>query len=94
LSDTPGDEWMETMREQVVVLDTQGPMVYIGRLVRITAHYLELCEADVHDSNDSRASKELYLAETKELGVRANRERVVVARGQVISMSRLEDVRA
>ena len=77
---------------RVVVMDTQGPLIYIGRLERATSGFFVLTEADVHDTNDSRASKDLYVVETRELGVRINRKRVVVMRGQIASVSLIEDV--
>lgn len=77
---------------QVVILDTQGPLIYIGTLQRLTDSALVLTAADVHDTNDSRASKDLYLVETRDLGVRANRSLVVVMRQQVASVSLLSDV--
>ena len=77
----------------LVVLDTQGPLIYIGTLERILPNALLLIDTDVHDINDSRAGKELYLMETRELGVRINRARVIVHLSQVASVSRLADVR-
>ena len=75
-----------------MIRDTQGPLIYIGTLQRITEGSLVLAEADVHDSNDSRASKDLYLVETRDLGVRVNRKLVVIMRRQVASVSLLLDV--
>jgi hypothetical protein len=75
-----------------VVLDTQGPLIFIGRVVEVGPTYLALAEADVHDTNDSRASKDLYILETRDLGVRVNRALVVVMREVVASVSLLRDV--
>jgi hypothetical protein len=77
---------------QEVVLDTQGPLVYIGRLLDIGPAFLTLADADVHDTNDSRASKDLYILESRTLGIHVNRSRVAVARAQVASISFLRDV--
>ncbi len=92
MSDTPEIEPLEPFLGQVVVLDTQGPLVYIGTLQRITAGTVLLVDADVHDTNDSRASKDLYLVETRDLGVRSNRSLVIVMRRQIASVSLLQDV--
>jgi len=78
--------------EQTVILDTQGPLIYIGTLRGVTEAYLVLHDADVHDSNDSRATKDLYLAETRTLGVRVNRGKVLVMRQQIASISLLHEV--
>ena len=92
LTDIPEGDGLAALVGQVVVLDTQGPLIYIGTLQRVTAGTLLLVEADVHDSNDSRASKDLYLVETRDLGVRANRGAVLVMRHQIASVSLLRDV--
>ena len=78
--------------QQTVVLDTQGPLIYIGTLQNISGAWLILRDADVHDTNDSRASKDLYLVETRDLGVRVNRGMVMVMRSQVASVSLLQEV--
>ncbi|MFQ6049378.1 MAG: hypothetical protein ACE5K7_08440 [Phycisphaerae bacterium] len=77
---------------QQVVLDTAGPMVFIGRLEQITPEGFWLSRADVHDRQDGHASKELYVLEAKLHGVRANRRRVFVMRSDVVSISLLDDV--
>jgi hypothetical protein len=87
--------WEDPVRDlvgKVVVLDTQGPLIYIGTLAQVTEAFYVLMEADVHDSNDSRASKDLYVVEARDLGVRVNRKRVLVMRAQVASASLLADV--
>jgi hypothetical protein len=92
MSDALEIEPLEPFLGQIVVLDTQGPLLYIGTLQRISPSVVLLSEADVHDTNDSRASKDLYLVETRDLGVRANRSLVVVMRQQIASVSLLKDV--
>ena len=86
------DETLAEFLHQTVVLDTQGPLIYIGTLQVLTDAYFVLADADVHDTNDSRASKDLYLVETRDLEVRSNRRRVVVMRSQIASISLLKDV--
>jgi len=91
-SDIPDGEVLAAFVGQVVVLDTQGPLIYIGTLRHATAGTLLLLDADVHDTNDSRASKDLYMVETRDLGVHANRSAVLVMRHQIASVSLLKDV--
>jgi hypothetical protein len=92
MADVPDTEALTLFLGQVVVLDTQGPLLYVGTLREITPSALLLAEADVHDTNDSRASKDLYLVETRDLGVRVNRSLVLVMRQQIASISLLRDV--
>ncbi len=75
-----------------VVLDTAGTMLYIGTLRDIHPDGYWLEDADVHDCRDGHASKELYLCESREHGVRVGRARVFVFREAVISASSLDDV--
>jgi hypothetical protein len=83
---------LEELSGEIVVLDTASPIVYVGKLTRVTPHVLEICEADVHDMNDSRSTKDFYLLQTRDLGVRPNRARVLIHRSHVISVSRLSDI--
>jgi hypothetical protein len=92
VSDTPETDPLARFTGEEVVLDTQGPLIYIGRLVEVGATYVAMVEADVHDTNDSRASKDLYILETRDLGVRVNRSLVLIMRSQVASASLLRDV--
>jgi hypothetical protein len=92
MEDTRDADPLEAYVGMTIILDTQGPLIYIGTLRRVTPVSLVLADADVHDSNDSRATKDLYLVETRDLGVRVNRSHVVVMRGQISSVSLLKDV--
>ncbi len=79
-----------------VVLDTQGPLIYIGTLIHFDERGYWLTDADVHDRHDGHAGKELYVLEShllEQAGTRnVNRKRVFVERHAVVSISRLADV--
>ena len=75
-----------------VVLDTAGPIIYLGTLREVRPDGYLLTEADVHDCRDGHAGKELYLCESKRDGLHANRASVFVFRETVLSISRLADV--
>lgn len=75
-----------------VVLDTAGSIIYLGTLRRIARDGFFLEDADVHDRGEGHATKELYVCEAREHGLRPNRRSVFVFRSTVISMSRLSDV--
>jgi len=81
---------------QRVVLDTPGPMIYIGQLEAYDERGYWLTEADVHDRSDGHSTKEKYVSESRELeqagARRANRRRVFVERQAVISISALDDI--
>ncbi len=77
-----------------VVLDTAGPVVYLGRLTACDAEGFWLEDADVHNGQEGHAPREQYLAESRRDGIRVNRRRVCVFRHTVISISALSDVAA
>ena len=79
-----------------VVLDTAGPMVYIGRLDSYDDRGYVLTDADVHDRGEGHSTKEEYINQAHELDQRGtrrrSRRRVFVERTFVISVSALDDV--
>lgn len=79
-----------------VVLDTQGPLIFIGTLRALDPTGYWLADADVHDRNDGHSSKEVYINNAYELersGTRnVNRRTVFVDRAAVVSISALDDV--
>lgn len=87
---------LDVFLNQRVVLDTQGPMIYIGTLAGYSDRGYWLADADVHDRSDGHSSKEVYVNEVRELersGTRrTNRRRVFVERHAIISVSALSDV--
>jgi hypothetical protein len=83
---------LERMMHQPVVLDTGGPIVYIGTLREVTPNEFVLDNADMHDCRDGHVNKEHYLAEARAEGLTVNRRAVVVMRSAIISASLLSDV--
>lgn len=81
-----------SLKNEVVVLDTASPIVYIGTLVEVAEHTFVLHDADMHDCRDGHANKEQYVAQTRCDEVSVNRKKVIVMRSAVISLSRLEDI--
>lgn len=79
-----------------VVIDTQGPLLYIGVLESFDERGYWLIDADVHDRNDGHSTKEVYISAARDLEKRGsrhvNRRRVFVEQHAVASLSALEDV--
>ena len=75
-----------------VVLDTNSPYLYIGRLAEVDEWFIRLEDADVHDATETRTTKEVYLIEARKYGVKKNRLSVLVRADKVISASRLSEV--
>ncbi|MCC6416644.1 MAG: hypothetical protein IT429_00165 [Gemmataceae bacterium] len=77
---------------QVVVIDLRSPYVCLGKLRGFDDHYLEVSDADLHDLRDTQTTRENYIASSKWTGVKRNRKRVWIVRGDVVAIGRLEDV--
>lgn len=75
-----------------VILDTSGPITFLGTLVEERPDGLWLEQADIRDRNEGHVSKERYACEAKLNGIRANRQRIFVAMSVIISASALDDV--
>ena len=83
---------LEEMVGEKVVVDLRSSFVCLGTLLRVDEHFLELRGADLHDLRDTDTSRELYVAESRATGIKRNRRRVLLVRGEIIAVSRLEDV--
>jgi hypothetical protein len=78
---------------RTIVVDTQASYVYVGVMERTTADAVVLRDVDAHDLRDTpNATREQYLVRCRELGVVVNRTRVWIARGQIVSVSSLDDI--
>lgn len=75
-----------------VVLDTKGPLLFLGRLVAVEEDLFTLEDADVHDSSERHGTKEVYILEARKHGIKMNRRRVLVRAAEVVSISLLEEV--
>ncbi len=85
-------ESLEDFLDHEVVLDTAGPIFYLGRLLKITESGYWLEQADLHDVREGHAPREQYIAESRRDGIRVNRRMVFVLKQTVISISALNDV--
>ncbi len=75
-----------------VVLDTAGPIMFLGTLKEVRPDGLWLDHADIRDRSEGHVTKEGYACEAKLNGIRPNRRRLFVAAHVVISVSALDDV--
>lgn len=86
------DAWIRGLVGQVVVVDLDESYLVIGTLAAIDAHHLAFTEADLHDHREANCTKDVYLLETRQLGVRFNRKQLTVPRSRMLAISRLEDI--
>ena len=80
------------LKGREIVLDVASQYIYLGTIVEWDEKFVTLENADVHDLRDTTTSRERYIVETVQHGIRANRKRTHVRWGDVISLSALDDV--
>jgi hypothetical protein len=83
---------LEELIGEKVVLDLHSNYVCLGTLRAFNEHYYELQNADVHDMRDTQTTRENYIAESQATGIKRNRKRVWIVRGDVVAIARLADV--
>lgn len=86
------DQIYQHLKGRAVVLDPNGPYVYLGTLTAWDVLYLHLEDADVHDLRDTKTTREVYLVDARRLGISINRKSVMVRIADVVSISALDDV--
>ena len=83
---------MEEFIGSNVVIDVGSQFVFLGRLAEVRSRWIVLKEADVHDLRDSKTTRELYILDSRNDGVRVNRRKVMIPADQIVSISLLDDV--
>lgn len=77
---------------QEIVVDLASPFVCLGTLTAVQAGFLQLAQVDMHDLRDSKTSRELYVLESRQHGIRANRQQLWLNLRDVVGLSLLSDV--
>lgn len=63
-----------------------------GTLFSADEHWLIFVEADLHNQAEANSNRDIYALESRDLGIRANRRRLLVPRWRLICISPLDDV--
>ena len=75
-----------------VVVDTDGPEVFVGRCHEVTPQGVVLLDVDVHSAADGAPSKDEWVRRAAQFGVWGKHRHLVVPRERVASIRRLGDV--
>ncbi len=75
-----------------VVVDTDGPEVFVGRCDDMDDSQVILLDVDVHKDGDDGRSKADYLAGAALYGVFKKHQRLVVDRRRVTAVRRLSEI--
>lgn len=89
--DTELTGWKKVIGKKVVI-DTNSPYIYLGKLVNSNDLFIILENVDVHDQKECGATKEQYINEAVKTGIKINRKSVTIRKDQIISFSKLDDV--
>lgn len=89
--DSELDTWQNALGSNVVI-DTNSPYLYLGKLSEVNEWFVTLTEVDVHDQREGSSTKEYYVIEAKKYGVKVNRKKVSIRKEQIVSFSRLDEV--
>ena len=76
-----------------VVVDTDGPRVYVGRCDTITPEGVILLDADVHEEGDGRPSKADFVAKAAKVGIWKKHDRLLVPTTEVADVTPLGELR-
>ena len=83
---------LENLLGEIIVVDTDSSYVFLGKLEAADSQFLQISQVDVHDMGKGNHSKERYINEARNIGVRHNRAHTYVRMERVICISKLEDV--
>lgn len=84
-------DWIAGYVGTVVVCDLDEFYLVIGRLEQASDDHLLFADADLHDHREANSTKDVYILESRKLGVRVNRHRLAVPRRRLVAISRLEE---
>jgi hypothetical protein len=88
MADRPTGEsgLLQDLIGRTVVIDLSSTYLCLGKLVAADAGFLELMDADLHDLRDTQTTREVYTHDSRRLGIRCNRARVLIARSEVVAI--------
>jgi hypothetical protein len=82
---------LEELVGQKIIVDLRSTFVCLGTLLRVGEDFLELRNADLHDTRDTDTTRENYVAESYNTGIKRNRKRLLLARAEIVAIARLDD---
>lgn len=89
---TAESELLRGLIGRAVVVDLVSMYICLGKLIGADAEFLELANADLHDLRDTQTTREIYTHDSKRLGIRQNRARVLIKRSEVVAIGPFDAV--
>jgi hypothetical protein len=75
-----------------VVVDTDGPEIFIGRCDDVVERGVILHDVDIHVDGENGRSKEDYVKRAAQLGVWKKYDHLIVPKDRVVSIRRLGEI--
>lgn len=75
-----------------LVVDTDGPEIYIGRCDDVTDREVILLDVDVHREGEEGRSKEEYVERAARVGTWKKHDQLVLPRSRVTSIRKLGEI--
>jgi hypothetical protein len=75
-----------------VVVDTDGPEIFVGRCDDVDDRGVFLHDVDVHRDGENGRSKEDYVKRASQLGVWKKYDHLVIPNDRVVSIRRLGEI--
>jgi hypothetical protein len=75
-----------------VVVETAGPLTYVGRFDTEDEAGIHLLDVGVHDTASGGGTREDFVRRSARFGVRTDRKHLVVPRAQVSRITRLGEI--
>lgn len=75
-----------------VVLETKGPLTYIGRYDSEDQRGVHMLDVGVHDSAAGAGSREEYVRKSARFGIRIDHKHLLVPGDQVVRITRLGEL--
>jgi hypothetical protein len=75
-----------------VVVETDGPLTYIGRYDSEDEHGVHMLDVGVHDAASAGGTREDYVRRSAKFGIRSDHKSLVIPAAKVVRISRLAEV--
>ncbi len=75
-----------------VVVETSGPLTYVGRYDSEDERGVLMLDVGVHDANATGVPKDEYVRRSAKFGIRSDHKRLVVLAAEVIRITRLGEL--
>jgi hypothetical protein len=85
-------DWLKPYLGRVVVCDLDEFYLVIGTLAELGSDHVVFTDADLHDHREANSTKEVYILESRKIGVRVNRRRLTVPTRRLVAISGLDEI--